>query len=232
MGLRLIQKHDETDPSQRQVYYLSTSDYIQHKHAPGSEGANEFYSAIDKIITALDEAGAVIGLTADHGMNEKVRYDGSPRVVMLEDVLKEAGIPARVVLPITDPYVVHHGSLGSYATVYVNDKKDTERAMAALSEHDGVYTVMGKAKAALGLELPADRIGDFIICGDENTVLGKSAEYHDLNQVPALRSHGGLMEQTVPMFFNRPLKMDYARKLTKGKARNLHLFDFLLNGMA
>jgi phosphonoacetate hydrolase len=42
-------------------------------------------------------------------------------VIYLQDVLDgwlgEGG--TRVILPITDPYVVHHGALGSFATVYL-----------------------------------------------------------------------------------------------------------------
>lgn len=40
---------------------------------------------------------------ADHGMRDKQRYDGSPRVVYAEAVLAKAGVQARVILPITDP---------------------------------------------------------------------------------------------------------------------------------
>mgnify|MGYP006151175575 CR=1 FL=1 len=36
---------------------------------------------------------------------------------MLDGLLGEG--QARVILPITDPYVVHHGALGSYATVHL-----------------------------------------------------------------------------------------------------------------
>ncbi len=64
-------------------------------------------------------------LTADHGMNDKHGADGSPNVIYLQDVLDElATAPgtARVILPITDPYVVHHGALGSFATVYAPDE--------------------------------------------------------------------------------------------------------------
>ena len=102
--------------------YLSLTDYMQHKYAPEAPESREFYRAIDSKGGRLLDLGAVVGLTADHGMNAKTLDDGSPKVQFIETQLVEKGIAeARVILPITDPYVVHHGALGSYATVYVDD---------------------------------------------------------------------------------------------------------------
>ena len=61
-----------------------------------------------------DATGEFIGVA-------KFGADGQPDVMYLQDVFdrwlgKDA---ARVILPITDPYVVHHGALGSYAVVYL-----------------------------------------------------------------------------------------------------------------
>src|SRR3546814_13181641 len=69
----------------------------------------------------LADLGCTIVLTADHGMNAKHDAAGKPQVIYLQDLLDDwlgAG-RARVILPITDPYVVHHGALGSYATAYL-----------------------------------------------------------------------------------------------------------------
>src|SRR3546814_19530819 len=76
---------------------------------------------IDGYCAQLDAAGAVIVLTADHGMNAKHRADGSPNVLYLQSALEEflGKDRARTILPITDPYVVHHGALSSSATVYL-----------------------------------------------------------------------------------------------------------------
>jgi phosphonoacetate hydrolase len=71
------------------VMYLSTTDYIQHKHAPGDEGANAFYAMMDRYLGELDAMGCVIALTADHGMNAKVRMDAQPDVIYLQDVLAQ-----------------------------------------------------------------------------------------------------------------------------------------------
>jgi len=60
------------------VMYLSTTDYIQHKFAPGTAGANEFYAMMDGYMAQLDAMGCVVVLTADHGMNAKVGMDGPP----------------------------------------------------------------------------------------------------------------------------------------------------------
>ena len=36
------------------VMYLSTTDYVQHKHAPGAAGANAFYAMMDGYMAKLD----------------------------------------------------------------------------------------------------------------------------------------------------------------------------------
>ena len=103
------------------LMYLSTTDYIQHKAAPGTPAANDFYAMMDRNLARLDELGATIVLTADHGMNAKHGADGQPNVIYLQDVLDTwlGEGKARVILPITDPYVVHHGALGSFALAYL-----------------------------------------------------------------------------------------------------------------
>jgi len=241
--VKLIASHQarvaQGDASAR-VYYVSTTDYVQHKQFPGSPAASAFYSAIDAQLGALHRLGVVFGVTADHGMNDKVKFDGSPAVVYVESVLRNARIDCRVILPITDPYVVHHGALGSYAGVHLlrdgmspADAGSVERrAMEVLRAVPGVYTVLDRNEACRNFELPPDRTADLVVVGDQSTVLGRTPEFHDLSQVAHLRSHGGLSEVTVPMMINRPLLPAYSARLTCGKARNFHLFDFLLNGVA
>lgn len=67
-----------------------------------------------------------------------------------------------MILPISDPYLAHHGALGGYATVYLEDKSKLQDTMALLRQTPGIYTVMGKHDAAKALDLPVDRIGDFV----------------------------------------------------------------------
>lgn len=209
------------------VMYLSTTDYIQHKHAPGTPGANAFYSMMDGYLGALDEMGCVIALTADHGMNAKTRMDGSPDVIYLQDRLDGwlgAG-KARTILPITDPYVVHHGALGSFATVYLAEE-DLSRAMACIASLPGIERVLSREEAASAYELPADRIGDLVVVSERFTVIGTSASRHDLTalEVP-LRSHGGVSEQRVPLILNRRIEgLDEQRRW-----RNFDAFDLALN---
>lgn len=215
------------------MYYLSTTDYVQHKFLPNDVEAVRFYAYIDSVLRRLDETGAVVAATADHGMNSKVGFDGQPRVVFLQSELDRAGIANRVVLPITDPYVKHHSSLGGYATIYLADKDPAAvmRAMLLLRKVPGIYTVLNRAEAAKAFELPADRLGDVVVLGDQSTVLGKRPDDHDLQQVPHLRSHGSMDEATVPMIINRRLKPAYSKRMTTGKTRNWHLLDMMFNGV-
>ncbi len=155
----------------------------------------------------------------------------SPKVQFIETILAErAGIASRVILPITDPYVVHHGALGSYATVYLEDRNVSE-ARATLEALEGIELVLTRDEAAARFTLPSDRIGDLVVFSDKETVIGRSESWHDLEKVnQGLRSHGGIHESVVPLIINRPLSEAYKDKLSSGEARNFDLFDFLLNG--
>jgi phosphonoacetate hydrolase len=212
------------------VMYLSTTDYIQHKHAPGSPDANAFYRMMDRYLAELEESGCNIAITADHGMNAKTRLDASPNVIYLQDVLDSwlgAG-RARVILPITDPYVVHHGALGSYATVYL----PAEAAAALLprvAQLRGIELVLTRSDAARRFELPADRIGDLVVIAERSVVIGGAEAKHDLSGLDApLRSHGGLAEQQVPLIMNR----SFAGLDSERRWRNFDAFDWVLNHAA
>jgi len=191
------------------LMYLSTTDYIQHKAAPGTPLANDFYAMIDRNLVRLDELGATIVLTADHGMNAKHAADGSPNVIYLQDQLDGwyGRDQARVILPITDPYVVHHGALGSFALVYVAGEAAARDAATRIAALPGIELVLTRAAAAARFELPPERIGDLVVVSRQDTVIGTSVGRHDLSglEVP-LRSHGGLSEQKVPLLMNRPIQ--------------------------
>lgn len=221
-GVRLMQAR------RPDLMYLSTTDYVQHKCAPGTPEANAFYAMMDGYLAQLDAQGAVIGLTADHGMSPKTDAAGRPRVLYLQEALdaRLGAALARVILPITDPYVVHHGALGSFATVYVRDAGPRAAAREALLALPGIETVLTREEAAQRFELAADRIGDLVVVSDHLSVLGTSAARHDLSGLTVpLRSHGGVSEQKVPLLFNRPLQgVDPARRL-----RNFDVFDLALN---
>ena len=214
------------------LLYVSSTDYVQHKEPPGGAMADQFYRRFDELLGEYLDAGFVVGITADHGMNAKQEADGSPRVHYLEDVLDAAGIREHhVVLPITDPYVLHHGVLGSFAWLHLPER-DVERARNAISALPGVEEVYTREEAAVVYEHPADRIGDLSIGSDARTALGKSRAKHDLSLVESgLRSHGGRHEQVVPIIVSHPLAERYAARHAAGVAsRDLH--DLVLNGVA
>jgi phosphonoacetate hydrolase len=211
-----------------ELMFLSTTDYIQHKHPPGDAVANQFCAMIDRHLAALDALGCVIALTADHGMNAKVKMDASPDVIYLQDLFDVWLGPgqARVILPITDPYVVHHGALGSFATVYLPPALDAPALATRLAALPGIECVLPRAAAAERFELPADRIGDLVVVSQRSVVLGTAAGRHDLSalEVP-LRSHGGISEQRVPLILNRRIEgLDPRRRW-----RNFDAFDLALN---
>ncbi|HEY3068012.1 MAG TPA: phosphonoacetate hydrolase [Methylomirabilota bacterium] len=211
------------------IVYLSTTDYVQHKHAPGTPEANAFYRMMDGYLGKLDALGATVALTADHGMNAKTDAAGRPNVVYLQDLLDDWLRPgaARVILPITDPYVVHHGALGSFATVYL--PREAEGVATRLAGVSGIELVEERAAGCRRFELPPDRMGDLVVVAQRDTVLGTSAGRHDLSglDVP-LRSHGGLTEQEVPVIINRATDPD-ARAVN---LRNFDVFDLALNSVA
>jgi phosphonoacetate hydrolase len=220
-GVKLLERH------RPDLMYLSTTDYVQHKAAPGSPMANAFYAMLDRYIGMLDAAGCVLALTADHGMNDKHRADGSPDVIYLQGWFDDRmGVgAARVILPITDPYVAHHGALGSFATVYLPAGADLAATLAALGAIPGIVLAIDRQTACSRFELPADRIGDVVVISARHKVLGTSESRHDLSGLTEpLRSHGGLTEQDVPMIVNRQIVLPAGRVL-----RNFDVFDIALN---
>lgn len=212
------------------VMYLSTTDYIQHKFAPEDQGALDFYAMFDRYLGELDALGAAIVVTADHGMKPKHKPDGTPDVIYLQDLLDDwlGQGAARVILPITDPYVVHHGALGSFATAYLPEGVDRAEIIARLAARPEFLEVLGREEAAAKYELPEDRIGDITLVSTENKVIGTSAERHDLAALKEpLRSHGGLTEQEVPFIVNRRMDLPDAPGL-----RNFDAFYFATRAAA
>ena len=222
-GVALMQRDRHPD-----VMYLSTTDYVQHKHAPGTAGADAFYAMMDNYLGKLDAMGCVIALTADHGMNAKTKMDSAPDVIYLQDVLDGwlGAARARVILPITDPYVVHHGALGSFATIYLPAGCDAAALARRIAGLSGIESVRSRDDAAAYFELPADRIGDLVVVSERSKVIGTAASRHDLSALDApLRSHGGVSEQRVPLIVNRRLEgIDLGRRW-----RNFDAFDLALN---
>ena len=213
--------------------YLSTTDFLQHKFAPEDRKALEFYAALDEQLGQMLGMGAIVGITADHGMNAKQKSDGSPNVIYLESILAEKFGPGfRVILPITDPHLIHHGALGSFAQVHVpaSGKLAVPHIIEFTRRLAGVTEVLDQATAARLMELPPDRMGDFVVCSGRDVVLGRTPEWHDLSLIEdGLRSHGGRYEEMVPFVISEPLNPVYAAK-AKADPRNFDLFDFVCNG--
>ena len=224
-GVRLMER------DRPEIMYLSTTDYIQHKHAPGSAIANDFYAMMDGYLGQLDVMGCTLVLTADHGMNDKHDTNGRPDVLYLQDLFDQwvGHAKARVILPITDPYVVHHGALGSFAVVYLPANAEVSEMAAKLKVVPGIEAALTREEAAARFELPADRLGDLVVVSTRHKVLGTSAARHDLSGLTEpLRSHGGLSEQKVPLICNRKL----AQETPSRRWRNFDAFDLGLNLVA
>lgn len=223
-GLRLLAS------GAARLLYLSLSDYVQHGHPPGDPEADAFHRALDQRVAGFVELGAIVGIVADHGMNDK------PRVVFLEDELNArfgAGA-ARVICPITDPFVRHHGALGSFVRVYARKASDIPAMMAASAALPGVAGVLGRGEAARRYELPFDREADFVVLGDAETAIGAARAAHDLSGLAGhrLRSHGGEGEVRVPFILSQPLCAEYRERPHTRRLRNFDIFDFALNGLA
>ena len=220
-GVKLVERH------RPDLMYLSTTDYIQHKVGLGTKVANDFYAMIDRYLAKLDALGCNIVATADHGMNDKYLPDGKPDVLYLQDVMDDwtGKGNARVILPITDPYVAHHGSLGSFATIYTPAGSSVDALIGKLRGMKGIDVALNRTEACDRFELPADRIGDIVVISSKHKVLGTSAARHDLSGLTEpLRSHGGLTEERVPMIANRKIALPAGHAL-----RNFDVFDVALN---
>jgi phosphonoacetate hydrolase len=225
-GIRLAEE------GRAQLLYLSLSDYVQHGHAPEEPEALEFHHALDARLARFEELGSIVAMTADHGMNDKALPDGRPHVIFLEDMLNaEFGAgAARVICPITDPFVRHHGALGSFVRVYRRSGAPLAAMAAAVRALPGIDQVLLREEAAQLHELPLDLEADLIVTGDRNTALGATAAEHNLSALAGrrLRSHGGAFEQRVPFLLSLPRPADY--RAPAAALRNYDIFDYALNG--
>ena len=229
-GLRLLAQR------RPDLMYLSLTDYIQHTYAPRAPESDAYYRSMDALIAGLDALGAVVALTADHGMNDKANGDATPNVIWLQDVLDSTfGQEATTVIcPITDYFVAHHGSLGGFVRVYCNGAVTPAQVIARVRALPGVAMACDKETAARMFDLPIDREGDVVVIGDAKTCLGLSPARHDLGGLAGhrLRTHGGLAEAKVPFILNHPLHEVFAARAARGGLKNYHIFDFAINGTA
>lgn len=216
------------------LMYLSLTDYIQHKYPPGTPEINSFYTRLDDAFGRLANAGAVVAITADHGMSDKSLPDGSPNVIYLKDLLNErfGEGTTHVVLPITDPYVRHHGALGGFARIYCEEGTCVVDVVELIRGLEGVEAVYDKKQACAEFDLPADREGDVVVIANSNTAIGSSEAEHDLSELKGdrLRSHGGLAERHVPFIVSEPLDDEYRQRSQGGTVNSYEIFEYAING--
>jgi len=227
-GIKLL---EEQKPD---LLYLSLTDFIQHAHAPGSEEANNFYVEMDQRFGKLQELGALVALTADHGMGDKSDESGNPNVIWLQDLLDQklgSGV-CRVICPITDAFVGHHGALGGFVRIYLEDKNNLKKVYEIVQAVEGVENVWTAENVAKELEQPLDREGDLAVVADKRTVIGSRKKDHNLSALKGkrLRTHGSLHEAKVPFILSEPLNDRYLRFAKERTLRSREIFEFALNG--
>jgi phosphonoacetate hydrolase len=175
--------------------YVSTTDYVPHKHPPEAEESRNYLSKIDKGLEALNDRGVILGITADHGMN--------PKTVNLDpfDLLSQEGISNRVIGNIKDEHVIHHRNLGGSAYIYMDKGNYVEKSKEILADTEGVEHVLTRGEAHETYGLDPSRIGDLLVLADKDYTLGpnKGSIYREID----IRSHGSLHEREVPLIINR-----------------------------
>ena len=223
-GIRLLEKR------RPDLLYLSLTDWVQHKYAPGEPEAKRFYQELDRRFGRLAELGATVALTADHGMNDKSDAQGRPNVIWLQDILDRAlgKGRTRVICPITDAFVAHHGALGGFVRVWCDQP---QRVIEVVRGIDGVESVLDKETACRVHDLPADREADVVVISTANVCIGASQAGHDLSGLAGhrLRTHGGVSEAKVPFILSEPLNDQYRRRAAP---KSYQIFDYALNGVA
>jgi len=227
-GIRLLETR------QPNLIYLSLSDYVQHKHAPDAPEAIAFMHAVDQRLERLLALGACLGIVADHGMNDMAHPSGEPNVVYLGDLLDAAfGAGAtRVICPITDPFVRHHGALGGFVRIHLQrTEPSSTTVLNFIRQIPGVCMAAAREEACLRFEMPEDREGDIAVVARSGVALGAHARDHDISQLSGerLRSHGGLAEQVVPFILSHPLKAGLVEGRAGKPLRNYDVFSVLLN---
>ena len=217
------------------ILYLSLTDFIQHTNAPGDPIADQFYRDLDARFGRLQELGAVVALTADHGMADKADENGEPNVVWLQDIIEEqlGEGSCTVICPITDAFVGHHGALGGFVRVYCHGGTTGDQVIDSIQGVPGIGKIWSAEGVAKELEQPLDREGDVAVMGDAVTVIGARAIDHDLSALKGtrLRTHGSLTEAKVPFVLSEPLNETYAARAAKGGLRSHEIFDYALNGV-
>ena len=227
-GVRLLEK------SRPDLLYLSLTDWVQHKYAPNESEARRFYRELDSRFGRLAAQDITLALTADHGMNDKSTADGKPNVIWLQDILdaKFGKGDAKVICPITDAFVAHHGALGGFVRVWCCGKATPRQIIGVIHGIDGIESVMDKATVCSTFDMPPDREGDVAVIARADVCIGASQADHDLKGLAGhrLRTHGGTSEAKVPIIINRALNDEYKLKAGVSTLKSYQVFDYAING--
>jgi phosphonoacetate hydrolase len=229
-GIKLLERE------RRDLMFLSLTDYVQHKYAPAESEARRFYTELDRRFGRLAELGAVVALTADHGMNDKSDAAGEPNVIWLQDILdaKFGKGDTRVICPITDAFVAHHGALGGFVRVWCVGKATAPQVMEAIRPLPGIESVLDKQSACRIHDLPEDREADVVVISTHDVCIGAARKDHDLSGLKGhrLRTHGGVSEAKVPFIVSEPVNDEYKLKGGAGILKSYQIFEFAINGAA
>ncbi len=229
-GIRFLE-----EGSRPRLAYLSLTDYVQHRYPPDHPVALDFYRSVDRRCAELDRLGATVALVADHGMKDKCARDGTFNIIYLQDLLDRrfGSGKTRVICPITDAFVGHHGALGGFVRVYCFEDLNVFDAIRFIESIDGVESVLAGADAASRFSLPLDVEGDAVVIASDAFCIGMTPGDHDLEGLHGerLRSHGGLSEREVPFILNRPLNGEYLARDGSEQLMNYRIFEYALNGV-
>ena len=159
--------------------YLSTTDYVQHKHAPGTPAANAFYEMMDGYLAQLDALGATIALTADHGMNAKTDAGRRAADHLPAGLARRAGsAPARRASSCRSPIPTSCTTARSARSPpsTCRPARDAAELGERLARAPGIEVgALARPRPRARFELPPDRMGDLVVISERLHVLGTSA---------------------------------------------------------
>ncbi len=197
------------------LVYISTTDYVQHLNSPKSKISQNYYEAIDRELGRLKLKGRV-GVTADHGMNEKTN------LLFIEDIISQKNLTCRVGIAIKDVHMIHHLGFGSYVTVHA-PKKDESAVWNIVKNLPGVQ------------RCEKNEHGVLEAFGDKTTAFGSTREFHYKSNAAlsnrsnrTIRTHGGEAESLIPLAFLFEMDSDVNNQfLQTPRLYNKDLFFFL-----
>ena len=180
--------------------------------------------------------GAIVALTADHGMNDK----SNARRQAQRDLA--AGHARRDVRQGRHPRdLPDHRRLRRpprrarrLRARLVHGQGHAAQVIDVIRGIPGIESVLDKETACGVLDLPADREADVVVISTPDVCIGGAEKDHDLSGLEGhrLRTHGGVSEAKVPFILSRPLNDEYKLKGGAGILKSYQIFEFAINGAA